>query len=251
MQFNRCRNIAINDFILEMIRTMSLFNRSLVIASWFSVLVIVASTAPATAPPFTEEFASDTAFWGDNSSGPLTYVSSGGPDGSGFARTTFAFSDPNSGGDSVVLYRGQDEFGSSGGAFEGNWVADGIRIVTAQVKHNAPSVVNYFMRGSGPANFPGAVAVDFTPVAPNTWTEVSFNLNPHGPQIVSTEGSSWNDVFSNIGHLQFGVDIPAGLAGNPAQFTFDIDNISIATPEPAALCLAGLAFIGVVTRRRR
>lgn len=216
-------------------------------------LVSVASVVHAASPPFTEDFVADTALWGDNTSGPLTYVASGGPDGSGYASTSYAFSDPNSAGDSVVLYRGQDEFGSSGGAFEGNWVTDGVRRVTAQVRHNAFSPMSYFMRASGPGNFPGAIAIQFAPVFPNVWTEISFDLSPSSPQLVSFEGNDWNTVFSNIGHLQIGVDVPAGLAGNPTPFTFEIDQISIAIPEPSTMCLAGMTLIGLgsVSRRRR
>ena len=205
--------------------------------------LLAAAVTQAAVPPFTEDFAADTALWGDNGGGPLSYVPTGGPDGSGYASENFAFSDPNSGGDSVVLYRGQDEFGSSDGAFEGNWIADQVRVVTAQVRHNAFVPLNYFMRGSGPGNFPGAVAVDFVPVLPNQWTEVSFNLNPNSPQFVSFEGTNWGAVFSNVGHLQFGVSVPEALAGSPTPFTFDIDKISIATPEPSTICLAGVALL--------
>ena len=217
-------------------------------------LVVAGNSVQAATPPFTEDFPTDSANWGDSSGlNPLTYVPTGGPDGGSYASTGSAFSDPNSAGDSVVLFRGQDEFGSSGGAFIGNWITDGVRKVTAQVRHNAFGPVNYFVRGSGPGNFPGAVAVQFAPVFPNVWTEVSFLLNPGSPQFVSFEGMDWNAVFSNVGHLQFGVNVPASLAGNPTPFTFDIDKISIATPEPSTLCLAAVSLIGLcgVSRRRR
>ena len=57
-------------------------------------------------------------------------------------------------------------------------------------------------------------------------------------------------VFSNIGHIQLGVGIPAALANDMTAYKYDIDN-AIATPEPSAICLAVLAIGVVATRRRR
>src|SRR3972149_11100900 len=103
--------------------------------------------------PFTEHFAGSVSDWADASGlSLLTYVPSGGPDGSSYASTDFIFAGAGGGpgGSSVVLFRGQDEFASSGHAFEGNWISDGVDRLTAQVRHNAPLPLNFFTRFSGP-----------------------------------------------------------------------------------------------------
>ncbi|MCH2113922.1 MAG: hypothetical protein MK171_03270 [Pirellulales bacterium] len=219
----------------------------------FSLLGVF-TTVHAATTPFTEDFSADVADWGDAGSLPLTFVGAGGPDGSSYASTDFAFSSGGgSGGSSAVLFRGHDEFGSSGssgGAFEGNWISDGVEKVKAFVRHNAPSPLSYFARGSGPFNFPGAVAVAFAPVMPNVWTELTFDVTASSFQLVSYEGSDHGTVFSNVGHVQLGVSIPEGFDANPSSFTFDLDKVSI-VPEPTTALLAGLALSMCCVRGRR
>ena len=219
----------------------------------FSLLGVF-TTVHAATTPFTEDFSADVADWQDSGSFPLTFVGAGGPDGSSYASTDFAFSSGGgSGGSSAVLFRGHDEYGSSGssgGAFEGNWISDGVEKVNAFVRHNASVPLNYFVRGSGPFNFPGAVAVSFAPVMPNVWTEITFDVTGSSPQFVSYEGSDHGTVFSNVGHVQLGVSIPSGFETNPTSFTFDLDQVSI-VPEPTTSLLAGLAFSMCCVRGRR
>lgn len=202
----------------------------------------VAGFAAAATVPFTEDFAADNANWKDASSADLTYVGSGGPDGSSYVTSSFTF-DVYVEGDTPVLFRGQDDYGSSGGAFQGNWNLDGVRKLSAWVRHNATVPLSYFVRTSGPFNFPGATAVQFGIVLPNQWTEVEFDLSPSSPQFVSFEGNDWATVMSNIGHVQLGVSVPEALEGNPASFAFDIDQIAIATPEPTTI---GLGLMGSI-----
>ena len=192
--------------------------------------------------PFTEHFASNAANWADNSGLALVdHVAVGGPDGSGYVSTDLV--PAGRGGESVVLFRGQDEFNSSGGAFVGNWTADSVGQFSTYVRHNAPVPLTYFTRFSGPANFPGATAVRFAPVLPNTWTLLEFDLEPTNPAFVTFEGSSFNSVFSNIGHVQVGVSVPASLDAVSTQFTFDLDRPSIAAiPEPSSWAL-GLVIV--------
>jgi hypothetical protein len=191
--------------------------------------------------PFTEEFTTTVSNWADNSAmNLLNYVSSGGPDGGSYASASTALS-----GTSMVLFRAQDEFNSSSHALEGNWVADGVGEFSAFVRHNAPLPLTYFGRFSGPGNFPGGTAVKFAPVLPGAWTQLKFIINPGNPEFVTFEGSSFATVFSNVGHVQLGVTVPAALAGNMTQYTFDIDKASIAAlvPEPSAL--SALVFAGM------
>ena len=200
------------------------------------------SYAFAATVPFTENFTATSAGWRDAASAPATYVGAGGPDGSSYASAPFSFVS-NADGDTPVIFRGQDEFGFSGGNFIGNWNTEGVRKITAQVRHNAPMPLSYFTRLSSPFGFPGAIAVQFGVVLPNTWTQIEFDLTPTSLQFVSFEGSDWPSVFNNVGHVQFGAYVPAALAGNPASFTFDIDQVAISTPEPTSLLLGVMGSV--------
>jgi hypothetical protein len=212
-----------------------------------AVLGFVAS-AMGTTVPFTEEFATDASNWRDAGGGALlSFNASGGPDGSSFASGTFNFVG-SAEGDTPVLLRGQDGFNSSGDAFVGDWLTDGVETFSAYVKHDAPAALNFFTRFASSANFPGAVAIDFGPVLPNTWTEISFAISPASAQFVTFEGSDFNTVFSNIGNVQIGVSVPATLAGTDASYTFSLDKPTV-VPEPATLGLLTLAG-GVAWRRR-
>jgi hypothetical protein len=218
--------------------------------------IVYSSTAvQAVTVPFTEHFADDVSNWADPTGlALLTYVSSGGPDDSSYASTDFAFDGAGGGeaGSSVVLFRGQDEFASSDDAFFGNWIADGVGRMTAQVRHNAPLPLNFFVRFSGPGNFPGAVAVQFVPVFPNTWTTLDFDMSHGNPHFVTFEGSNYGAVFSNVGHLQIGVSIPAALAEDTTAYTFGLDQVSVLeVPEPSAWLLALGAAAGISAWRRR
>jgi MYXO-CTERM domain-containing protein len=102
------------------------------------------------------------------------------------------------------------------------------------------------------ANFPGASYYS-DPVPPNVWTPVTFQVTPDSPQNVTYEGSNYSTIFSAIGHIQFGVNIPASLKGGATPFTFDLDHVVVSTvPEPATglLGAAAAAAIAFIQRRR-
>ena len=216
-------------------------------------MAVLIGSSHGAAVPFTEDFTTGAANWGDNSGvSLLTHTAAGGPDGGAYASTSKSLE--NLGGQSAVLFRAQDEFNSSGHALEGNWVAQNVGQFSTYVRHNAPQPLSYFTRFSGPGNFPGGTAVKFVPVLPNTWTLLTFDIRANNPEFVTFEGSSFNTVFSNVGHVQVGVSVPAALNTNTTAFTFDIDKASIiqAVPEPTTFAigfLAGLALLGV--RRTR
>jgi hypothetical protein len=207
--------------------------------------------AKAAVVPFTEEFTSNVANWADNTAmNLLNHVASGGPDAEAYASMNRSLM--GLGGTSSVLFRAQDEFNSSGHAFEGNWIAQGVVRFSAFVRHNAPQPLSYFARFASPANFPGGTAVKFAPVLPNTWTQLTFDIRADNPEFVTFEGSNFNTVFSNIGHVQLGVSAPAALNEDPTAFTFDIDKASIAeVPEPATALGGIIASLAVVGGRRR
>jgi hypothetical protein len=188
----------------------------------------VGSTAAfAATVPFVEEFAADASNWYDGGGAAVVdWSPAGGPDGSSHVLTTvnIVAAAP---GDTPTLYRAQDEFGSSGGAFEGNYIAEGVVEFRAHVRHDAPFPLTFFTRFSGPANFPGAIAVNFVPVFPNQWTEIVIAIDPANPQFISFEGADFNAVFSNVGHVQVGVSVAEGQAGFPFDINVDLDKATI------------------------
>jgi len=78
--------------------------------------------------PFTETFDTSAENWVDSpATSFLDHFTDGGPNGAGdgYASSTFNFL--NSGtGSFVTMHRAQDEFNSSGGAFEGDYISSGI-----------------------------------------------------------------------------------------------------------------------------
>jgi hypothetical protein len=70
---------------------------------------------------------------------------------------------------------------------------------------------------------------------------------------VTFEGSNFNTVFSNVGHVQLGVSAPAALTADATVFTFDIDKASIAmvVPEPTTLIAIIIAGAALASSRRR
>ncbi len=217
------------------------------------ITVAAAASAQATLVPFTENFTSGPADWRQaNGTTDLAWNAAGGPAGSSYASAAFNFQAQAPDAQSLVI-RAHDEYGSSGGAFVGNWLADGVDGFSVWVRHNTPMPLTYFVRYASPVNFPGAASVQFVPVLPNTWTQLNFNIAFGDPNL-TLEGpptpAFFNSVFSNIGHVQVGVVTPAALAGSATNYAFDIDQPSI-VPEPASIALVGLASCGILLRRRR
>ena len=211
---------------------------------------LLGSTAQsvALAIPFTESFDSNTANWKDVASIDLTHVGAGGPDGSGHVSTELPFTSAPTG--SSVLFRGHDAFNSSGDAFVGNWVAAGVQTLAAYVRHDAPEPVDFFARVATPANFPGVIFSGPAPVQPNTWTLLELQIDPTSP-LVTVEGppGNFNAALSHVGNVQIGARVPPALAADPTAYTFDLDAVSIAVPEPACgLLILTAAVVGVLGR---
>ncbi len=129
--------------------------------------------------PFTETFNAGSANWFDSpGTTPLAWNVFGGPDGSPFASTPFNFVN-SAANDTPVLFRAQDEFASSGGAFVGDWVTGGVTVFNASVRQNSGVPLNFFVRFASPNNFPGADNVFPISVPSGTWTSLSAALpNP-------------------------------------------------------------------------
>ncbi len=192
-----------------------------------AALTVCVTMAPAAEVPFVEDFTSNSANWYNNpGNAPVQWSDSDGPDGGAHAYTTFNFVNSRE-GDIPTFFRAQDEFNSSDGAFEGNWIDDGVEVFTAYVRHDAPAPATFFVRFSQPANFPGGIAIVFQPVPPNVWTQLEIPIRADNPQFVTFEGSDFQTVFSNIGHVQVGVQVTQGLAGINGEFVFDLDKAAI------------------------
>jgi hypothetical protein len=209
----------------------------------------VAATAPAAIVPFTEEFTAGSSSWFNPAgNAPLDWTATGGPDGSGYATTPFNFAAtaPNA---TPLIFRGQDNFNSSGGAFVGNWLAEGVTSLDFFVRHDATVPLTFFARLAPPANFPAAVALNFAPILPNTWTHIVIPIDPANPQFITFEGSDFNTTLSNVARLQIGINVPAALAGQNVTFNFDLDRVSI-VPAPGSLT-AAVMLVALGRRRRR
>jgi hypothetical protein len=209
--------------------------------------VLIASGASAVVVPFTESFNAGDAGWRDASSQPVTWGATAGPDASGAISTAYSFA-PNAANDTPILFRAQSGFTppSSGTALYGDWTAAGVTSVSVQVRHDAPTPLTFFSRYT-PGAAPGAIVLAFAPVQPNTWTTLTFPIDAASPALV-LEGVSFASVFSNVQRVQFGVSVPAALAGTAPAYTFQIDNVRL-IPAPGAAALLGVGAFAI--RRRR
>lgn len=224
-------------------------------AALIAALATLASTAHA-ALPFAEDFNLGDANWRFNTATALTPIASGGPDSSAYVSRTFAFSTlSNPAATSAIVFRAQDEFNSSGVAYAGNWASLGANKVSLYVRHSAPEALVFNARFANPANFPGASYYS-APVPANVWTPITFDVTAGSAQLADPtyEGTSYGFIMSNIGHIQFGVNIPAALVGSTTPYTFDLDSVNVAVvPEPATIGMLalGAGALGLAVRRRR
>lgn len=210
-------------------------------------LLAVAGASFGAVVPFTETFSSPNAAWSSAATfTPLDYPASGGPDGSGYGSAAFSFANSQN-GEQPLLFRGQSNFNSSGNAFVGNWITDGVTEFSFSVRHDGPAPVSFFARFA-PAAGPGAVALAMPALAPNTWGNYTVAIDPGAFFIY--EGTTFNSTFSNVARVQVGVLVDANLAGFTAPVTFCIDNVRI-VPTPGAAGLLGLGAIAGLRRRRR
>lgn len=200
------------------------------------------SAASGAVVPFTETFTASAANW----TGPA------GPASHDPAGNIAADTNVNAASFGVVIgLRGQAANNASNGAFIGNWISDGVTLLTFDVRHNAPLPMNFGARMVTPANFPGAIGLDFAPVAPGQWTTVSIPINPGYPGFVSFEGSDFNTVFSNVASVQLLYSVPAALANTGTIVHFEADNVRIVPAPAAAMLLASAGLVNIRRRRAR
>lgn len=212
------------------------------VAATFSMI----GSAQALTIGYTEEFATNVTGWENSASLPLTFEASGGPDGSSNASTTFnwfGFSNPFGGG--PVIFRAAASDNASGGAFIGDWLAGGVTTISAWFYQETSETLTPFIRFASSFNFPGAVINSTTPIAPNTWTQVVFDIDPLNP-LCFGEGVTCAVALSNVGNVQFGTNAPAALIATNQAYDLAIDKVGINTvPEPATGMMLGVALAGL------
>lgn len=223
-------------------------------ASSVSALALLGLTGSALGviTPFTETFSSPSANWSTSAaspaSTPLTYPASGGPDGSGYGSGSYSFTS-SAQGTTPILFRAQTSFGSSGGAFAGNWIGH-VTSFSFSVRHNVPGNVTFFARWLSDGAFTGVVYQAPTALAANTWGTYTVPVSMATPFIYEGAPTLFASTFSNINRVQIGVIADATIAGQAGPFTFDIDNVSV-VPAPGAGAAVGLAGLAMLRRRRR
>lgn len=216
-----------------------------------ALLSCLSATASASLVGATENFDSDSANWlNAPATSFLDWFPTGGADGGGYASGVFNLASTNA-GDTPVILRARSAANSSNNIFFGDYITEGVTELRFQFRHNAPDPVTVFTRFAASPNFPGAIAVHFTPVLANTWTELIVAIDPDNPAFISFSGSDFNTVFSSIGQLQFGVMADSALAGVDQEFRFDIDNVRLVPAPGAGAALASLGLLGVARRRRQ
>ncbi|HEU4428000.1 MAG TPA: PEP-CTERM sorting domain-containing protein [Myxococcota bacterium] len=227
--------------------------RMMISASVFAcALAICGSGAQAVTLPFSEEFATDVSGWENNANAPLTWVASGGPDGSSFAQASFnyfGFSNPFGGG--PVIFRASDSDNASGDAFVGDWLAAGVASVSAWVYQDTGVDLTYFLRVATAFNFPGAVIANPQTVQSGEWTLLTWAIDPTSA-LCTGETVTCAQALATVGNFQIGTSAPASLTSLDQAFTFGVDGVSLsAVPEPAALALLGAGAIGLIGMGRR
>lgn len=216
--------------------------RAFAVAAVVGGLSSVVLAAPPVGP-YTESFDTDNASWLDNANASAGYASDL-TGGHLFNRFNFANQTP---GSTPVLFRANSAPLASGGKFFGDWVAGGVTEFAFDIRHNFDGNLSFYTR-LAQTPFPGATILSTTNVAKDTWTTVTFSINPSNPLFLSFEGSDFNTVFSAISRVQIGVATPAALAGANATVTFELDNVRV-VPTPASALALGL--IPLAGRRRR
>jgi len=130
------------------------------------------------------------------------------------------------------------------------------------VYHEAPFSLPFFVRFATTFAFPGTNGIDGNLVAPNTWTQLNFDIVPSQIGVTlfpETEEplemlDYFEQSFSSFGRFQIGFITPASMAMSSKSYRYAIDQVSISgprVPEPASWFLALCASCLALIRRRR
>ena len=217
-------------------------------------LLFVSSTAlGGSVSPFTETFENGANGWLMGTFVAPTETGSGALDGSAYISTA---ADLNTAGMfGLTVLRGEDNFGASGDAFVGDYLAGGITTISFDIRHNAGIDLNIALRVSTSNNTPGFAVEQPVLIGSGSWVHLEYELSPTNP-LWTPEGGGpgfdpiafFENVMDSVGNIQISADRPDGL-DEAFIVNFDFDNIAI-TPAPSASALLGLGGL-VASRRRR
>jgi len=219
-------------------------------------VLTLAATASASVEPYTETFADGNANWGTGGDWevfePLDWQGSGGPDSGAHVTAPKNFVDFEPGGFPLTIFRGQDNFNSSDGAFEGDWISAGVTEFSFWVRHDADIALDYFARFTPiGSNSPSMNVIFSEAVQPNTWTKLSVEIDSNNDDLIpGGPPGTYEAVFGNLGKMQIGADV-GQLAGDDQLYHFDLALVSISLPAPGAMALFGLVAALGGSRRRR
>jgi hypothetical protein len=237
-------------------RRSGLLARSLRAVSVLSLALLASALTAGSAlavSTFTETFDTDASNWLDGVSAAPTWNASGGVGDSGHISYLAPFFNSGSGGfgDPLrLMFRGNAADDASGGAFVGDWIADGVLTLSVAVRHNHSSALNLYTRiaGFGGAGASLANSAIYT-IAPDTWTTITIPITDANPPFVSYGASNFEGVFSNVQNLQIGLYLPANT--DFAALRMDLDDVAVLVPEPASLGMVGLGLGTLMLGRRR
>jgi hypothetical protein len=167
---------------------------------------------------YVEDFTANSANWANfNSSGFLNHFTTDGPDNGAYASGLRSFNNLFPGSTTIFhRARHEDPFNSSNDEFKRNWLEDDITDVNLWVRHNFPAPLTYLMRVAAETNMNGHVyQADGPPVPPNQWTQINFDVSRFSPSLLSNEGSTYYQAYSNVGYVTFGVFVPPWTTLNP------------------------------------
>ncbi len=199
----------------------------------FGTAVLTPLTMAMAVSDFTESFTDNSANWRmTDSITPLVWMATGGPSGSAdsFARNTNVTFTGLTDGQSLLAIRGHSSFGTSGGAFVGNWLTSGVYAFSIDVRHHlgVPALVG--LRLAAPANSPGA-SIEPTMMLPSgEWGTLVVPIDAANPGFISFGAGTFTGTFSSIGNIQVLLYAPTGFGGSAGPYVMDIDNPAIHLP---------------------